>query len=181
MASFLKSFRFYGILYLINRVIAHIPSHTLRKWFYRRCMRFKIGSGSFIFMDTRFETLNNFELGDNSTINAKCYLDNRGGIFIGDNVSISSEVIIITADHDLQSVNFQGRMRAVYLEEHVFIGTRAMILPGVRVGRGAAVAAGAVVSRDVPPYSIVAGIPARIISQRREDLDYDASYGPLFN
>ncbi len=181
MLPFLKNFRFYGILYLVNRVVSRIPSHALRKWVYRRCMRFKIGAGSFIFMDARFETMGEFEIGSNSTINTKCYLDNRGGIFIGDNVSISSEVIIITADHDLQSVDFQGRTRAVYIEEHVFIGTRAIILAGVRVGRGSAVAAGAVVSRDVPPHSIVAGIPARIINKRREDLHYDASYGPLFN
>lgn len=180
MLSLLKRMRYDGILYITNRWVARVPSHTLRLWFYRRCLGFQIGAGSSIFMDAWFDTIGSFKLGKNSTINAKCHLDNRGGLTIGDNVSISNEVCIITADHDPGEADFRGRIRSVNIEDYAFIGTRAMILAGVTVGRGAIVASGAVVSRDVAPYSIVAGVPARVIGKRREDLDYSVSYYRFF-
>jgi len=104
-------------------------------------------------------------MGNHSTINEECRLDNRGGITIGDNVSISAQVCILTADHDPGSPTFAGRERAVRIDDHVFIGTRAMILPGVTIGRGAVVAAGAVVTEgtQVPPGSLVMGVPARVV------------------
>ena len=131
-------------------------------------------------MDAWFDTIGSFNMGNNSTINQKCHLDNRGGLTIGSNVSISSEVCILTADHDPNTADFAGRCRGVSIEDYAFIGTRAMILAGVTIGQGAIVAAGAVVSRDVLPYEIVAGIPARVIGSRRKDLDYSASYCRLF-
>ena len=180
MISFLKRLRYDGLLYLTNQWVGRIPSHQFRLWYYRHVMKFTVGSGSFIFMDAWFDTRGNFEIGSCSTINAKCHLDNRGGLTIGNNVSISNEVTIITADHDPQEADFRGRERAVVIEDYVFIGTRSMILAGVTLGRGAIVAAGAIVSRDVAPFSIVAGVPARVIGKRREDLDYSASYCRLF-
>jgi acetyltransferase-like isoleucine patch superfamily enzyme len=169
-----------GLLFLSNRIVARVPSHTLRKLFYRHCLRFGIGKQSYIFMDAWFDARHGFSMGDNSVINQKCRLDNRGGIIIADNVSISAEVCILTADHDLQSAEFAGRKKPVTIESYVFIGTRATILPGVTIGRGAVVAAGAVVTRDVEPYVIVAGIPARRIGARQRDLRYQLNYGRLF-
>ena len=177
---FVKGFVYYLTLYVSNEIISNFPSHNFRLWFYRKIMRFCIGKNSYVHRKSSFETKANFELGSNSTINQRCHLDNRGGIVIGDRVSISTEVCIITADHDHRESGFWGREKPVVIEDYVFIGTRAMILGGVHVGRGAIIAAGAVVSRDVPSYSIVAGVPARVIGQRREDLSYVASYAPLF-
>jgi maltose O-acetyltransferase len=132
-------------------------------------------------MNAYFDTRKNFYIGNNSVLNQKCRIDNRGGITIGNNVSISAEVCILTADHDLQCSYCTGRSRPVVIEDYVFIGTRAMILPGVSLGRGSAVAAGAVVTRDVPPYTVVAGVPARPISNRPTDLRYTVNYGRLFS
>jgi maltose O-acetyltransferase len=143
-------------------------------------MQLRVAPGSFIFMDAWLDTRGFFEMGRDSVINQKCRLDNRGGINIGNSVSISAEVCILTADHDLQSSEFSGRTSPVVIGDHVFIGTRAMILPGVTIGRGAAVAAGAVVTRDVEPFAIVAGVPARPIGRRPEDLRYRSSYARLF-
>jgi maltose O-acetyltransferase len=143
-------------------------------------MKFSIGRDSYILTGAIFDSKGGFKLGRNSTINQNCHLDNRGGITIGDKVSISNEVCIITADHDLKRVDFWPRERPVIIEDYVFIGTRAIILGGVRVGRGAVIAAGCVVSKDVLPYSIVAGVPGRVIGKRREDLEYNPSYSPLF-
>jgi acetyltransferase-like isoleucine patch superfamily enzyme len=119
-------------------------------------------------------------MGKNSVINQKCRLDNRGFITIGDNVSISAEVCILTADHDPQSRDFSGTIRPVTIEDYVFIGTRAMILPGVTLAKGSFIAAGAVVTKNVEPFTIVAGVPAKPIGKRRTDLDYSAHYERLF-
>ncbi|MEP0869897.1 acyltransferase [Trichocoleus desertorum AS-A10] len=171
---------FDGLLYIANRIVARIPSHWIRLAFYRSCLGFQIGIGSYIFMDAWFDSKKNFKMGMNSVVNQKCRLDNRGGITIGDNVSISSEVCILTADHDPQSKDFSGGVWPVTIQEYVFIGTRAMILPGVILGKGSVVGAGSVVTKDVAPFTIVAGVPAKPIGIRRSDLDYSASYCRLF-
>jgi acetyltransferase-like isoleucine patch superfamily enzyme len=169
------------LLYICNRVVARIPSHLLRLSFYRQVMGFSIGKGSFIFMDAWFDTPRGFYLGDHSVINQRCRLDNRGGLKIGCNVSISAEVCILTADHDVNSDDFRGRIRGCVIEDFVFIGTRALILPGVKVGRAAVIAAGAVVTRDVAPFTVVAGSPATPIGQRSSSLSYSLQYGRLFH
>ena len=131
-------------------------------------------------MDAWFDSKGQFRMGNNCIINQKCRLDNRSGIYIGDNVSISAETCILTADHDVNSCNFVGRNRPVVIEDYVYIGTRAMILPGVTLGKGSVVAAGAVVTRNVAPHTVVAGVPARVIKTRIENLDYSPHYPRLF-
>jgi acetyltransferase-like isoleucine patch superfamily enzyme len=178
--SFLRRLLFDGLLFFCNGLIGHFPSHAVRRWFYRSVMQFEIGQRSFIFMGAEFDTRGQFKLGDHSTINQDCRLDNRGGLEIGSNVSISANVCILTADHDPQSADFAGRMRPVRIADYVFVGTRAMILPGVTIARGAVVAAGAVVTKDVGERMIVAGCPARQIDVRDADLNYQIEYVRFF-
>lgn len=175
-----KIFLSESLLYLTNHLVNHIPFHFIRLCFYRGLLRFEIDLDSVILMGTKFDAPKNFKLGKNSVINQKCRLDNRGSITIGENVSISSEVCILTADHDLQNCDFTGRICPVNIEDYVFIGTRAMILPGVTLGKGCAVAAGAVVTKSVPPFTIVAGVPAKPIGMRPTNLQYRLSYRRLF-
>lgn len=170
-----------GLLYFNNHFINQIPLGFVRMFFYRKFMEFELDSDSVIFMEAWFDTRKNFKLGKNSIINQKCRLDNRGGISIGERVSISAEVCILTADHDLQCCNFTGRTRPVYIEDYVFVGTRAMILPGVTLGKGCAVAAGAVVTKSVPPFTIVAGVPAKPIGKRPTEFQYRLNYRRLFH
>ncbi|HEY9723192.1 MAG TPA: acyltransferase, partial [Oscillatoriaceae cyanobacterium] len=115
-------------------------------------------------------------IGPGSTIDQHVRLDGRGGLTIGASVSIAPEVCLLTADHDPQSPDFAGRTAPITIEDHVWLGTRATVLPGVRIGRGAIVAAGAVVTRDVAPHTIVGGVPAKPIGQRSEQLDYRFDY-----
>ena len=167
-----------GPLFLVNRFITYIPSHAFRLAVYRRLMRFSIGPRSSVLMGTRFDALGNLTITGHSVINQGRRLDTRGGIYIGSYVSISEEVSILTADHDVRDPRFRGRLRPVQIDDFVFVGTRAMILPGVHLGRGAVVAAGAVVTKDVPPLHIVAGCPAKCIGLRPDQFDYHLDYRP---
>ncbi|HEY4196055.1 MAG TPA: acyltransferase [Mucilaginibacter sp.] len=143
-------------------------------------MKFKIGAKSTILMDCVFDCKGYLTIGDYCVINAKCRIDNRAGVRIGNDVNISQEVVILTDDHDVDSPDFQGRSRAVVIEDYVWIGTRAMILPGCVIGKGTVVAAGAVVTKNTPPFSVVAGVPAKVIRSRNPDLRYRLTYRRLF-
>lgn len=163
-------------IYICNELISRVPSHRFRGWFYRKVMGFQIGKGSTVFLHCTFDCTRTFAIGNHSVVNSGCRLDTRGGIRIGNNVGISQQVIILTADHDLALSDFGGRNREVVIEDYAFVGTRAMILPGVTIGKGAIVAAGAIVTKDVPEYAVVAGTPAKVIKERRKDLNYSAEY-----
>lgn len=99
-------------------------------------------------------------------------LDGRRGIKIGKNVNFSSEVMIWTLQHDYNNPSFSVKGGEVIIEDYVWISTRAIILPNVRIGKGAVVAAGAVVTKDVPPFTVVGGIPAKKIGERNKELNY---------
>jgi len=167
-------------LYACNELVALLPSRRLRIMFYRQVMGFKIGSQTTVFLHCRFDCAKGLSIGRDTVVNWGCRLDSRGGLRIGDNVVIAAQTCILTADHDPATPDFAGRQRQVVIEDFVFIGTRAMILPGVTVGRGAVVGAGAVVTRDVAPFSVVAGVPARWIGTRNQDLTYTGIYSRLF-
>ena len=169
------------LLWFVNHVVTNIPSHHLRLLFYRHIMRFKLGAGSSIHLGAYFYARRSLSIGCTSVVNGGCSLDTRGGIVIGNNVSISREAIILTADHDPFHINFAGRCRQVTICDYVFIGTRAMILPGVRLGEGCVIGAGSVVTHDIAPYTIVAGVPGRKIGERPKGLDYSAAYRRLWH
>lgn len=143
-------------------------------------MKFTIGTDTYIFMDCVFDCKGGLTIGNNSVINSTCRIDNRGTVTIGNNVSISQDVIILTADHDMDSPDFKGRNKPVVIEDYVWIGTRATVLPGCTIGRGAIVAAGSIVTKNVLPFNVVAGNPAKIIKTRSNDLHYKLSYRRLF-
>lgn len=181
MRNRVKTFALDLFLFVCNRVVAHIPSHTIRLAFYRHVLRARIGRNTYVFMGATFYTRRGVVVGDHTAINERCRIDNRAGVTIGSNVAIAAEVAILTADHDLASPTFAGRHGPVVIGDRAFVGTRAMILPGVTIGEGAAVAAGAVVTRDVAPYTIVAGVPAQEIGERPSDLPYEITpYRRLF-
>ncbi|WP_188653894.1 acyltransferase [Yeosuana aromativorans] len=143
-------------------------------------MSIKIGKGSSIHMNT-FINRRKVEIGKNSVVNRCCYLDGRGGLFIGNNVSISPEVQLITASHDVNSATFKYYEKEIIIEDFVWIGTRAIILPGVKLGKGSIVASGSVVTKDVDQFDIVGGVPAKIIGKRASNLDYNCRWFPPFD
>jgi len=120
-------------------------------------------------------------IGNNTVINRNCFLDARVGIEIGNNVSISPDSYIISLGHDPQSPEFATKGGIVVLSENVWIGIRATILPGTRLGKGCVVGAAAVVTKSFDDNAIVAGNPAQKIGERTKDLRYNLSYFPFFN
>lgn len=167
-------------LYLANHLIAEIPSFRLRHWYYRNILHYKIGRDSSVHMGT-FVTGDHITIGDNVVINRRCYLDGRIGIEIKNNVSISPEVYIVSMEHDPNSPVFATRGEKVVIEDNVWIGTRAIIAPGVIIGEGAVIGAGAVVTKSISPYRIAVGVPAREIKDRSRNIQYRCRYFPWFD
>jgi acetyltransferase-like isoleucine patch superfamily enzyme len=114
---------------------------------------------------------NRMVIGSGTWIGQQCFLHSAGGIAIGASVGIGPGVRILTSSHRLDDrerpiLHAPVETSPVVLEDGCDIGVSAVILPGVRVGRGAQVGAGAVVASDVPPYAVVAGVPARVVRER---------------
>lgn len=175
--------------YATNYLVGRVPSFAFRRWWYARVLGIEIARGAGIhlgcyvwFYGPGQIRRDGVRVGENSRINRNCTLDVRGGLEIGADVSVSPEVAVLSAAHSVSDPGFRVELRRVAIEDHVFIGTRAVILPGVRLGRGSVVAAGAVVTADVAPFTIVGGVPARPIGKRpREAAGYrlDGPF-PLF-
>lgn len=152
------------------------PSHAVRMLLYRRVFGVVVGETTSVHRRCRFYRPTGVQIGRHTVINREVMLDGRMGLVIGDSVSISEGTAIFTLEHDPNSVSFENRGAAVRVGDFVFLGARAMILPGVTIGEGAVVAAGAVVTKDVEPYTIVGGVPAKLIGERRRDLNYELNY-----
>ncbi|GAC1627552.1 MAG: hypothetical protein NVS4B5_18950 [Vulcanimicrobiaceae bacterium] len=168
-------------LYVYNAIVSHIPVYRIRDTYRRRFLQHDIARSATILMAVFFDSASGVTVGERSVINTACRLDGRGGLKIGHDVSIANDTVILTADHDVEHAGFDYRTASTTIEDHVSIGTRALLLPGVTVGRGAVVAAGALVVKDVPALAVVAGVPARVIKMRpQEALDYWLDYKPRF-
>lgn len=162
------------------RWVGHIPFHFVRKLFYKNS-GVKIGSGSAIHMWANFFQPKNIEIGADTIIGNNAFLDGRDTLIIGNHTDIAAEVLIYNSEHDINAEDFSAHIAPVEIGDYVFIGPRAIILPGVKIGQGAIVAAGAVVTRDVEPFSIVGGVPAKVIGERKlRDPHYRLGRARLF-
>ncbi len=165
--------------YVTNHVVNRVPSHALRGGWYRRVMGLDLAPSATVQLGCHLWSYGPGNLrrravhiGERTVINRNCCLDVRDAVAIGSDVSISPEVIILTTQHGVDDPGFALESRPVVIEDHVWIGMRAMVMPGVRIGHGAVVASGAVVTRDVAPLDIVAGVPARPVGRRSLDPAY---------
>jgi len=167
-------------LFLIHLISLHLPFHSVRKFVFTLA-GIKIGEGSVIHMGCKFFNPKGVSIGKDTMIGNNTFLDGRSQIFIGDHVDIASEVLIYNSEHDINSDDFHAIQEPVNIDDYVFVGPRAIILPGVQVEKGAIIAAGAVVIKKVEKYSIVAGVPAKVIGQRKvTDLNYKLGRARLF-
>lgn len=161
-------------------VVGYVPSHYVRRFFYR-ISGMKIGKGSSVHMMVKFYDIKNIKIGEDSIIGEGTVLDGRDKLIIGNHVDIASEVMIYNGEHDINDEKFKPLFAPVTIEDYVFIGPRAIILPGVTVKRGAVVGAGAVVTKDVPELKVVGGVPAKEIGERQnKDLNYSLGRAAWF-
>mgnify|MGYP000089753019 CR=1 FL=1 len=173
----------YAFDYLISSgteryVIYHIgflPCVSLRKLLYQ-ILGGKIAHNSVFHFKTEIRNIFSLVVGKGSIIGDNCILDARNGLIIKDNVNISSNVSIYTLQHDHRSSDFScvfSKENMVKIENRVWIGPNVIVLPGVTIGEGAVCCAGSIVTKDVEPFSIVAGIPAKKISTRNRNINYE--------
>lgn len=130
-----------------------------------------MGRGVAVLRGAEIHSPHNLEIGNSSGIGVNCYLSCGASVKIGDRVLMGPEVMIFTTNHiwDEHELTYVGKgltYKSVIIEDDVWLGARSIILQGVTIGKGATVAAGSVVTKNVPPYSVVAGVPAKVIKNK---------------
>ncbi|MDQ5968938.1 MAG: hypothetical protein QG579_95 [Patescibacteria group bacterium] len=153
----------------------YIPKYKLidkiRMFLFRKSFK-KIGSDSYVRSFTKIYGPDKLEIGNNSGFGARSHIFcSDGGVVLGNDVLMGPEVIIFSSDHNYIDRNIiikkQGSTnKKVVIGNDVYIGARVIILPGVTIGDGAVIGAGAIVTKDIPPYAVAVGVPAKIIRYR---------------
>ena len=167
--------------YITNHVVGYIPCVLLRWLYYRYVLGIQMERSVYIYMGLYwYPTDKKVVIGRNTAINRNVIMDARDDVYIGNNVNISAEAAIYTGGHRINSTDFAYYSAPVRIEDRVWIGTRAMIMPGVTVGEGAVILPGAVVTQSIAPFSIVGGVPGKVIGTRQTDLTYDLTYRGWF-
>ena len=132
----------------------------------------EIGADTCLFYHCMLSTCGGWiRIGNNCTVNSFAVLYGHGGLDIGGGVRISAHVVIVPMNHIFKNpaipIWMQGETRkGIKIEDDVWIGAGAKILDGVTIGKGSVIGAGAVVTRDIPPYSVAVGVPAKVIKKR---------------
>lgn len=151
-------------LALINTLHGWLP-FALRPLLYKAC-GYRIDRSATLQGGIRFFHVGRLTVGEGSLINRGVYLDNRGGITIGRHVSIAHDAKLYTMGHDPHDPDFATKAAPIRIDDHAVVFAGAMLMPGVHLGQGCVVMAGAVVTRDVPPMRMVGGNPAQDIGER---------------
>lgn len=135
-----------------------------------RALGFQVGTGVAFFglpiIISSGQSHKKLTIGNHSLFNVQCFLDLAGPITIGENVTVGPQVMLITGAHQIAGSNYRlGAMTPQAIEIHrgAWLGARCTILPGVTIGAGAVIAAGALVTKDVAPNTLVGGVPARLM------------------
>ena len=158
--------------FLLLQYAGKLPSQRLRHWIYRRLFGLKLGRDSVVYNSCELREPYHITIGDFTSIGDHCILDGRGGLTIGNSVNFSTGAWVWTMQHEVNDPDFKVECAPVVIDDYAWISCRTVILPGVHIGKGAVVAAGAVVTKSVEPYAIVAGVPAKKIGERSRDLRY---------
>ncbi len=165
--------------YLLNHLVNRIPLASPRMRAYQALgVHFENVRRAVIMLGTLVEKPSLLSIGAGSIVGGHCLLDARGGLTIGRAVNITGTARFMSAKHDVRDPDFTAVFEPIVVEDRVWIALGAAVLGGVTIGEGAVVAAGAVVTKDVAPYTIVGGTPAVPIGERPRTLRYELTYRP---
>jgi acetyltransferase-like isoleucine patch superfamily enzyme len=163
--------------YLLNHLVNRVPLVEARMRLYAALgVRLADWKSTTIMLGTRIFAPRLLEIDANTIIGPRCSLDARGAITIGRNVNISGGATFQTGTHSVDSPDFEAAFLPIVVEDRAWVAQNAFVLPGVTIGEGAVVAASCVVTKDVAPYTIVGGSPARRLRDRPRGLTYELSY-----
>ena len=151
---------------MVLRWVGHIPSHSIRRLIYE-LSGMNISPESTIHMRATFFNPSGITIGKDTIIGDHCFLDGRAPLKIGSHTDIASQVLIYNDEHNINSPAFSNSFDSVTIGDYVFIGPRSIILPGITIHDGAVIAAGAVVTKDVPANEVWGGVPAKKIGDRK--------------
>lgn len=166
--------------YFWNNVFSFCPIFFIRLFYLKKVLKIKIGKNSYLGMGV-YIVGNKIEIGDNSVVNRFTYLDGRVPLKIGNNVNISNYTYIQTLTHNPYDPQFSCLLEPVIIKDNVWIGARSIILTGVTINEGAVIGAGAVVTKNIPAYTIAVGVPAKVIKKRNKKIKYKTIFFPIFD
>lgn len=148
-----------------------LPVHRLRVWAVK-AWGGDIERTATMYHGFQIRSARGLKIGARTSIGDGAILDARGGLTIGADVNLSTHVHIWTAQHGWDDPAFAYESAPVKIGDHAWLSARVTVLPGVTVGEGAVIAAGSVVTKDVPPYALYGGVPARKLRDRRSPMKY---------
>lgn len=152
-------------------IVARLPLHAarvsaLRAW------GAEINPSATLYHGFQVRSARRLRIGARTSVGDGAILDARGGLTLGSDVNLSTQVHIWTAQHAWDSADFDYVSAPVTIGDHVWLSTRVTVLPGVSIGEGAVVAAGSVVTKDLAPYGLYGGVPARKLREREGPKTY---------
>ncbi|HEX2697006.1 MAG TPA: acyltransferase [Anaerolineales bacterium] len=153
---------------LDRNLIVERAGFNYRELYWRNRLK-RLGKNSLFYPNVTIHFPENVSMGSGSSVAEFTHIWGRGGVEIGDNVLIASHAIITSQTHDATALVMRLSQvdQQVIIENNVWIGSNAIILPGVHIGAGSIVGAGSVVTHDIPSNSVVAGVPARFLKDRK--------------
>lgn len=167
-------------VWIYNNFLGRIPTPALRTFFANRLLNVNFSKDSAVLQNVRFARRKNFSIGSGSVLNNDCLIDNRFPVTVGKNCSISYGTKILTKGHDINSTDFKTKGGPVVIEDYVWVCAFSIICPNVRLGEGSVVLPGSVVVKDVDPYMVVGGNPAKYVRMRNNNLNYMPRWNPCF-
>ncbi|MBI1318113.1 MAG: acyltransferase [Candidatus Hydrogenedens sp.] len=157
----------------LNYGFTYLPYNFMRVAVLKYLYFVKIGPGTTMGIGVKYKKPMGMTIGRNTNINPGVRLDNRGGFTVGDNVDIGEGVVFYCGSHDINDPYYRTKVDPTVIHDRVCIFAGSMIVRGITIGEGAVVAAMSMVRKDIEPYAIVGGNPAKVIGERSHDLRYE--------
>lgn len=162
------------VWFFMNNILSFFPSKHIRYWGLK-FLGMNLEKNIRFYQGFHIRNPKKIFISEGVSIGPKVLLDGRCGLSIGKNTVLAYDCIIWTLNHDYNDIHFCGKGSPVEIGSNVWICSRSIILPGIKIGDGAIIASGAIVTKNVEPYTIVGGIPAKVIG-KRERKEYNYGY-----